>query len=145
MSRAATGRPWIDQHGLGVLEHEECIRRLEASSYGRVAYMHGDRCLVLPVIHVVVEGRVVFRSSIGTKLGEAATSGQCSFQVDHYDPDAGGGWSVLVCGTLSIVRDASLLKRLEDRPLPPVPGAAQGRWVALEIEELSGRELQARR
>ena len=134
---------WLDHHGLEVLDYDECLRRLGDAYHGRVAFTHGERCLVLPVLHVVHDRRVCFRSSIGTKLGEAAAKGQCSFQVDEFDVDRNTGWSVLAFGRLAIVRDADLLAHLDAfGPMPPLRGAEQGRWVSLQIDELSGRELR---
>ncbi|MDX1657817.1 MAG: pyridoxamine 5'-phosphate oxidase family protein [Nitriliruptorales bacterium] len=133
---------WVDQHGLRVLDREQCFTHLERSAYGRLAFTRGDRCLVLPVVHAVVDDSICFRSSIGTKIGEAAVGVHCSFQVDDFDAGSGEGWSVLAHGPLTIVRDPSQVQRLEQMGVEsPVRGASQGRWVGMAVEEISGREL----
>lgn len=133
---------WVDQHGLEVLDRDRARDLLASVPYGRLAFCRGTKPTVLPVNHVVDSWEVAFRSSYGAKLQEAAAGHPVSFQADDFRPGV-GGWSVLVHGQMRIVRDPAMLRRLKARELEtPVLGARLGRWVAVRIDEISGRRLR---
>ena len=123
------------------LDRQECLRRLAGSKVGRV--VHTDRALpaCTPVNFGLVGEAVVFRTSVGSRLAAATTDAVVAFEVDDIDPDTCAGWSVLVTGVATAVRDVSTLLRLEQLGLVPWAGGDRSHWVRIAIADVSGRRV----
>ena len=81
----------LDDHGLQILDLEECMRLLGTASIGRVG-LHWDALpTVLPVNFVLDGDRVVFRTGRGAKLAAAAAGNVVAFEVDSVRPPTGRG------------------------------------------------------
>ena len=86
------------------LDESECLRLLGAGRVGRLAYTGREGPVVLPVVYKLHEGSVVFHTLQGTfteedlRTGIAHADYQVAFEIDQIDPDARGGWAVLVVG-----------------------------------------------
>jgi nitroimidazol reductase NimA-like FMN-containing flavoprotein (pyridoxamine 5'-phosphate oxidase superfamily) len=105
-----------DRTRMEVLARDECLRLLRTLTVGRVGLSIEALPVVLPVNFVVADDAIVFRTSPGSKLDDATRDMVVAFQGDHIDADAQSGWSVLVTGVASEVRDPAeiaALRRLE--------------------------------
>jgi hypothetical protein len=135
-----------DHRGLGVLDLGQCLRRLAASPIGRIAFRSHGETVILPVNHVLDDTVIAFRTRWDSTLAAAVNDESIAFEVDHYDPSAHTGWSVLVKGIASTVYDDAACERLES--LLGVPWAGPEDeifWTLIRPEEISGRELSASR
>lgn len=136
-----TNQP-TDHRGLRVLGLEECRVRLRATPLGRLAFVHDGEPVVLPVNHAVDGLDVVFRTSWGTKLQVAETSGTVAFEVDGYDSVSESGWSVVAKGTAQVVYEAVDTDRYDQLGLRSwADREALGFWVRIRAVEITGREL----
>ena len=105
------------------LAREEALRLLGTVPLGRVVFT--DRALpaIRPVNHIVDNGHVIIRSSIGSGIGGAAGDGLVvAYEADALDPDTRTGWSVVVTGFAKLVHDADDVARYERLLDPWVDG-----------------------
>lgn len=131
-------------HGSVVeLDVDECLELLATTTVGRVAINDDKGPLVLPVNHVVDTGTVVFRTTFGTKLVGAEQRVVGSYQVDHVDPDAQTGWSVLVRGRLHEVVRTDELEHLRSLGLQPLAGGTRQHWIRVMAASITGRRVEA--
>ena len=131
-----------DHRDLRVLDEATCWELLGSVPVARVGLDVGGRIDVLPVNHLVDDGRVAWRSGAGPKLGAAAAESEVAVEADVIDHDTHEGWSVVVHGTASIVPDEQRLQRLHERELTPWSAADQKvLWVEVVPTSISGRRL----
>jgi nitroimidazol reductase NimA-like FMN-containing flavoprotein (pyridoxamine 5'-phosphate oxidase superfamily) len=118
-----------------VLTTEGCWARLEAESFGRLAYRLVDEVHIVPLDYAV-DGRDLFiRTQSGNKLLAAALSSDVALEIDWRGDDEAG--SVVVRGRL---------RRLEPGEHPAVVPAGRP-WVdeaASEVIELVATDVDGR-
>jgi nitroimidazol reductase NimA-like FMN-containing flavoprotein (pyridoxamine 5'-phosphate oxidase superfamily) len=131
----------IDRNGLEVLERDECLRLLTTATIGRVAITVGALPVVLPVNFRLVDERIVFRTSVGTKLDAATQNAIVAFEVDDIDPLSHSGWSVVTVGQAREVTDPTELVELASANIPRWARSRQDRTVEISTEMISGRRL----
>ncbi len=132
-----------DRSGMEILDHEECMELLATVPVGRVAMIDGGEIAVLPVNHVVHEGRVCFRSAPGAKLDAGIMQHVATFQADHYDERNGTGWSVLIKGRADLVTDADELEQLRASGVRPWSNPTfRTNWVAMQANSVTGRRIR---
>lgn len=124
------------------LSRAECLRLIATGSVGRVVFT--DRALPAahPVNYLLDGDEVVFRTGGGGKLAAATMRNIVAFQVDHIDPQAQAGWSVLGVGEAYEVTDPARLGALAPRmPRPWAASAVDGHTIAIPLRRLTGRLL----
>jgi nitroimidazol reductase NimA-like FMN-containing flavoprotein (pyridoxamine 5'-phosphate oxidase superfamily) len=127
----------IDRNGLEVLSTNECLRLLESATVGRIGITSGALPVILPINFRLDGRRILFRTSLGTKLDAATRNAVVAFEVDQVDPVYHSGWSVLVTGVARNVE-------AEDDDLWKTPRWApgsDGRVVEISIDQITGRRL----
>ena len=73
--------------------------------WGGLAYTGREGPAVLPIVYKLHEGSIVFHPLQGTfteqdlRTGIAHADYKVAFEIDQIDPDARGGWAVLVVGS----------------------------------------------
>lgn len=133
-----------DRQGLEVLDDDTCLRLLDESPVGRVAYVAAGEPVILPVNHVRIGRRVFFRTTTGTTLDAAMVRATMAFEVDGYDEQSRTGWSVLLRGAGDIEEDPDVLAELRARRLHPwADGVDRPTWVRILGLEVSGRRILA--
>lgn len=133
-----------DRSGLEVLDIEECMELLASVPIGRVAMIDGGEIAVLPVNHVVADGRVCFRTAPGAKLDAGIMQHVVTFEADDYDSATETGWSVVVKGRADLVTDADELERLRDTGIRPWANPSyRTNWVTLHASDVTGRRITA--
>ncbi|HET8601484.1 MAG TPA: pyridoxamine 5'-phosphate oxidase family protein [Segeticoccus sp.] len=131
-----------DRRGLGILDREECLRRIGEVAVGRLGFLREGDLTILPVNHVLHGEDVTFRTTWGSKLQLAANGERVAFEVDNFHLDTESGWSVLVRGRTSIIEDPALREELEQEALESwLPPSANSFWVRVHPEDISGREI----
>ena len=132
----------VDRNGLEILDAKECERLLASSTFGRLGVTQAALPVILPINYRYVDGRIIFRTTAGTKL-EAVTCGSVvAFEVDSMDPLTHSGWSVIVTGVAALVTDADDLSRLQAAAVPRWAPFGEDRFVALPLQMVSGRRLE---
>jgi len=130
-----------DDQGITVLEQAECLELLGRSSIGRVAVSIGAVPAVFPVNFAMLDGRIVFRTTTGTKLDAATRNSVVAFEIDDVDALYHEGWSVLVVGVADELRDAAMVERAERLPLVPWADGPHEHVVVINPELISGRRI----
>jgi nitroimidazol reductase NimA-like FMN-containing flavoprotein (pyridoxamine 5'-phosphate oxidase superfamily) len=125
------------------LSAEECLERLRAGSFGRIAFVTPGGVRIVPVNYSVVDKRIVVRTSPYSELGSYATDSPAAFEMDRIDEGTRSGWSVVVTGRLRRVTDGVEIERIR-RDADPEPWAAGSRalYLLLDWRDLSGRRLE---
>jgi hypothetical protein len=137
----------FDRHGVEVLDREECLRRLGAQAIARVGVTFDAMPVIVPVnftIGVLDEElgqEIVIRTVEGTKLQAAMRHAVVAVEVDHIEPVSHLGWSVLVRGRSRTVTDAGAIARARQLPLRPWATEDADRFIAVELDVISGREV----
>ncbi len=115
--------------------YEECTRRLQWESVGRVAVAEaGAAPSVYPVNYAWHDGAILFRTT--PRRAQVLAAHPVSFEVDRLDDHRGTGWSILVRGWVTVLRDSPL-------GVQPVTWAPDERVVTVSLApaELTGREI----
>ncbi|SRR6056297_682143 len=124
--------------GMEPLPKPECQSLLRAGGVGILA-LPGDRAPVLrPVNYAVQEGRIVIRTGQGQIFEAARRAEPASFVISEIDRFEHEGWSVVVTGRLE---ECSSADELVELPLRPWARAVKDRFVALSMDEISGRRI----
>lgn len=122
------------------LSEADCRRLLASESIGRVGLTSGGLPCILPVSYLFHEDAILFRTGAGTKLRAAESGDVLAFEVDHFDPATGQGWSVLAHGR------ATVLRRVPNRVPETTPVLADASHtdhvVSLSCEMVTGRAVQ---
>jgi nitroimidazol reductase NimA-like FMN-containing flavoprotein (pyridoxamine 5'-phosphate oxidase superfamily) len=130
----------VDRAGLEVIDRAGCLRLLAAGGVGRVA-VGGAPPLVRPVNFVLDDVRLVIRTGDGALWRSASARPLATFEIDGSSNVDHRGWSVIATGTLStVVADPRTLAL----PLRAWAPHGRDRFVAIEVDEISGRRLTGR-
>jgi nitroimidazol reductase NimA-like FMN-containing flavoprotein (pyridoxamine 5'-phosphate oxidase superfamily) len=121
------------------LSTEECLELLGRERLGRVGVSIGAMPVILPVNYRLFEGSIVLRTAPGTKLSAALMGAVVGFEIDHAEPDHAAGWSVLVVGHASEIRDQTALERVRRLPLASWAPDRRDHFVQIPVEHVSGR------
>ncbi len=124
------------------LTADECLELVATAPVSRVGFVLDGELHILPVAHVVLDGRVCFKSAPGSKLGAAAGGAELVLQADRYDEQAREGWSVVARGAGEIVTDRAVLARLMALDFEPwaLPGD-DAMWVRVDVTGWTGRRI----
>ena len=125
------------------LDRADCLRLLAGAQVGRV--VHTDRALpaCTPVNFRLLGESVVFRTAASSRLAAATTDAVVAFEVDEFDVGTRTGWTVLVTGVATVVRDVSTLVRLDQLGLVSWAGADRQQWFRVAVADVSGRRVVA--
>jgi nitroimidazol reductase NimA-like FMN-containing flavoprotein (pyridoxamine 5'-phosphate oxidase superfamily) len=130
----------IDE-GLELLSEEQCIALLVAHHLGRVGVTVGGLPVILPVNYSWIDGAIVFRTGVGTKLHAATEKAVIAFEVDATDDDAHTGWSVLAVGRCARVDDDGEIEAYQQLSVAPWADGARNDFVRVSPELLTGRRI----
>ncbi|WP_225978148.1 pyridoxamine 5'-phosphate oxidase family protein [Gandjariella thermophila] len=125
-----------------VLDRGECLRLLGSVPIGRVVFSEHALPAAQPVGFALFDGAVVFRTATDSGLSAGVRGTVVAFEADEFDPVVGSGWSVLVVGTASEVRDPEQLRLISGLPLRCwVPGR-QEHVIRVSIDRVTGRRVE---
>ncbi len=128
------------------LDEEVCRQMLARCTFGRVAFGDADEGLtVLPVNCLFSNDAVLFRAQAGSALDRLGAGRVVAFEADHIDPIAESGWSVLVRGTATHLRDAERLAALAETAVHPWAPGRRDRWIEIHAQQLTGRIIRRSR
>jgi Pyridoxamine 5'-phosphate oxidase len=128
-ARAARRSVAVPSHVRGLLS---CMRGMAASSGW-----------LTPRIRTVV-----FRTAVGSPLGEDLRTGiadaeyKVAFEIDHIDPAARTGWSVMIQGAAHHVDDEQELADVRSAGVEPWAGGEREHFVRIKPTLISGRRIR---
>ena len=132
----------IDQNGLEILDRAACLELLGGARLGRVAITLGALPTILPINFRLVDERIVFRTSAGSKLDAATANAVVAFEVDDMDPMWHTGWSVVVTGLAQEVTGEGEREHLDAANIPYwAPEAAGDHFIEIATDLISGRRI----
>ncbi len=125
------------------LDLDACLEHLRHEQVGRIAVIHDEYPLVVPVNYRFVEAAhrnwVALRTRAGNVIDRA--SSRVAFEIDGIDATHRRGWSVLVRGTLLPVdEDAADFKEQFDTET--WLSTDRDTWLVIEPFSITGRALQ---
>lgn len=134
--------------GFRELDRQECLTLMAKAPIGRIVHTRQALPAVLPVNFCLDgdgDGAVLLRTSADSELVRAVDGVVVAFEADEVDAVAHSGWSVVVTGRATVVRDPdehARLCRVGPRSWAPSPKEV---FVRVEPELVTGRELVAGR
>jgi nitroimidazol reductase NimA-like FMN-containing flavoprotein (pyridoxamine 5'-phosphate oxidase superfamily) len=132
----------LDRNGLATLDRQESLDLLRSAVVGRVLITEGALPVAFPVNYALFGDDIVFRSDAGTKLKAASTNAVIGFQVDDFDVEGRGGWSVLVTGHASEIEDPVELEAARGLPLDCWVPEPRHHFVRIHSQLVTGRRLR---
>jgi nitroimidazol reductase NimA-like FMN-containing flavoprotein (pyridoxamine 5'-phosphate oxidase superfamily) len=131
-----------EQKSFGPLSTDECRRRLESGTVGRVAWNTVDGPQILPVTYKVHHDAVVFRTAAYGPLADLRHVRRVAFEIDSFDAESKTGWSVLVSGQSRAAAKADELVDLWSHadPAPWAPGT-RNLFIEITLDQVSGRSI----
>jgi CBS domain-containing protein len=133
----------MDLEGLDLLSEQECYWLLRQARVGRVAVSLGEVPAVFPVNYLVGGDDILFFTAEGTKLRAAIANAMVTFEVDHIDPFAETGWSVMVVGQARERTEPAVIDGATRAGLRPWAGGDRFHLVAVAMDFVSGRRIGA--
>jgi transcriptional regulator with XRE-family HTH domain len=135
---------WSSAGQLERLSQAECHRLLAPRGMGRVGFATASGTVIVPVNYTMAGGSIVIRTSAGSVIG-AHGDGAASFQADHFDLEAGEGWSVLAIGDAHRVLQPAEQRCLREQSDPrPWPGGEHDLFIRIVPAQLTGRRITTR-
>jgi nitroimidazol reductase NimA-like FMN-containing flavoprotein (pyridoxamine 5'-phosphate oxidase superfamily) len=83
--------------GTEIIAESACWELLDTQQIGRIAVWYAGQVDIFPVNYGLDGDGIAFRTNAGSKM-RAVESGEVAFEVDHIDPCAKTGWSVVIHG-----------------------------------------------
>jgi nitroimidazol reductase NimA-like FMN-containing flavoprotein (pyridoxamine 5'-phosphate oxidase superfamily) len=128
---------------MDVLEEEVCRQLLDRCHFGRLAFDDTtDGLTVLPVNCLHADGVVLFRAQAGSALDRVGYGRAVAFEADHTDAVAESGWSVLVRGVATHLRDPERISALGDTASHPWAPGGHDHWIEIHPQRITGRIIQ---
>jgi nitroimidazol reductase NimA-like FMN-containing flavoprotein (pyridoxamine 5'-phosphate oxidase superfamily) len=127
------------------LDEDACRQMLTRCTFGRIAFDDPSAGVsILPVNCVVAEDAVLFRCQVGSALDRLGDGRAVAFEVDHVDPIAESGWSVLVRGTAHHVTNTERIAALADTVVHAWAPGRRDRWIEVRSQRITGRIIKRR-
>lgn len=117
-------------------------RLLRTAEVARIAWHGPEGVSIVPVNCVVADGALWFRTARDAAVARAGDGLEVAVEVDHLDPVARSGWSVVMRSTVELVDPEAAPDRVGE--LGVWPDGARPVYVRLRPREVSGRKLVAR-
>jgi nitroimidazol reductase NimA-like FMN-containing flavoprotein (pyridoxamine 5'-phosphate oxidase superfamily) len=128
--------------GFRELERQECLRLLARVPLGRIVYTDGALPAVLPVnFSLDHDFSVVLRTSSASRMARAVDGAVVAFEADQFDEVAHSGWSVIVTGQATLVKDPEEHERLRREGPRSWAPVTDGVYIRIAPELVAGRVL----
>lgn len=125
------------------LGREQCLDLLESNHLGRVAWQAADLPQILPVTYATHQGSVYFRTTPDGILSELAQPTRVALEVDELDQQTRSGWSIVLHGRTSAVREPDALADLwAADSLVPWAGGNRTLFICIRPDRVSGRVVR---
>ncbi|MGN6742049.1 MAG: pyridoxamine 5'-phosphate oxidase family protein [Amnibacterium sp.] len=125
--------------GIERLTEEACWRLLGSGGIGRLAVRDGYDVDLFPVNFAALRGRIVLRTTHGTKLNALTVHPRVALEIDG--EEAGELWSVVVKGDARTPELGTELQELHDLGLTSASPQAKSAYVVIEPVSVTGRRF----
>lgn len=120
------------------LTTDECWAFLAHHEFGRLAYVLDGGADVVPINYAVDEGRIVFRTAMGSKFSGVMSDATCALEVDLIEGEE--ATSVVVRGlAVELPDDGAHAARAEQAGLRPWLDSVKPHLVAIDVTHITGR------
>lgn len=126
---------------LHTLDRTECLELLRTVTMGRIAFTEGALPAIHPVNFTVDASNVIIWTSGGGKLAAAVTGAMVAFEADEVDAVTRSGWSVVVLGHASLIRDIDELVALAVPDRRPWAPGRSNHVIRIKSERITGRRI----
>src|SRR6266566_5349262 len=126
------------------LDERECLQLIGTERIGRLGYTGRFGPTVLPVLYKLDEGSIVFHTVQDTfteedlRTGIAHAEYRVAFEVDQFDPEA-GGWVVQVVGSAHHVDTDAERASIINAGADPWPEVEPEHLVRVQPHRVDGR------
>jgi nitroimidazol reductase NimA-like FMN-containing flavoprotein (pyridoxamine 5'-phosphate oxidase superfamily) len=130
------------------LTEAESMHLIEQAEIGRIGFSGRYGPVVVPVNYKIVDGSVVFRTAVGSPLGEDLRTGiahaeyKVAFEIDELHPADHTGWSVLIQGAAQHIDDEQERATMESAGIEPWAGGERDQFVRIKPTSVSGRRIR---
>ena len=130
------------------LSEAESLRLIEQAEVGRIGFTGRFGPVVLPVNFKVLDGSVVFRTEVGSPLGEDLRTGiaeaeyKVAFEIDDINNAERTGWSVLIQGAAHYVDKEEERAAVVKAGVEPWVGGERDLYVRIRPTLISGRRVR---
>lgn len=130
------------------LDSGECLRLIAPGGVGRIAFTGRYGLSIFPVNYKVHEGSIVFRTAGDSPFGEDLRTGvqyteyKVAFEIDHLDPAAREGWSVLIHGLAHHMDTSAEWALAEEIGVEPWAGGKRDDAVHITPTRITGRRIR---
>ncbi|HTJ67685.1 MAG TPA: pyridoxamine 5'-phosphate oxidase family protein [Actinospica sp.] len=131
----------MDPKPLSVLSEAECAALLATAEVGRLVYTRHALPAVTPVNFVLRNRAVWIWTASTTAIWQAVRDAVVAFEVDELDPVGRTGWSVVVLGTVELVRDPLVLEYARFHGPEPWVAGRKDRLLRIPLTSVSGRRI----
>ncbi|RMH77768.1 MAG: pyridoxamine 5'-phosphate oxidase family protein [Actinomyces sp.] len=127
--------------GLEALTTAECWDELRRGQVGRLAVSIAGQPDIFPVNYAVDDETIVIRTAPGTKLAAAILGRGVAFEIDELDPEARLGWSVVVKGEATELRDLDEIVAAGDLGIETWAEGDRQRFLRIVPSSVTGRRI----
>lgn len=121
------------------LSTEQAWELLEGSVLGRLAVCVDGRPDVFPLNIYAANGKILFRTTEGTKLVELACNDNAVIEADSFTSRV--GWSVVAKGRARVLVDSAEIEAADRSPLNSWIATVKTTYVEIEVAEITGRRF----
>jgi nitroimidazol reductase NimA-like FMN-containing flavoprotein (pyridoxamine 5'-phosphate oxidase superfamily) len=135
ISPSASGRPDFDdseERHFDAMGRQQCLDLIESHHLGRIAWQAADLPQILPISYAMHQGSLYFRTLPDGLLAELAQPTSVALEVDDLDQQTRTGWSIVLHGHSSAVREPDELADMWASD-SLVPWAAGNRTLFIRI------------
>jgi uncharacterized protein len=122
------------------LDRATCWSLVDRQSVGRVAMLRRRRPMILPVTYVLDGETIIYRTAEASTLVPFGSAEDMAFEIDGVDHERQLGWSVVIVGRATVMRDRLEIEHKASGLEPWAPGD-RSVFVALRADEISGRQV----
>jgi nitroimidazol reductase NimA-like FMN-containing flavoprotein (pyridoxamine 5'-phosphate oxidase superfamily) len=131
----------FDSNGPEVLDRHACLTLLGAARLGRIVYTERAMPAIQPVPFVLRGETIILCMSWCGKLSAAVRDTVVAFEAGWFSDDLNSGWSVRVIGRATEISAPEELAELAAIPLRSWDTSANGHYLRVTADLISGRRL----
>jgi nitroimidazol reductase NimA-like FMN-containing flavoprotein (pyridoxamine 5'-phosphate oxidase superfamily) len=122
---------------------QQCFELIESHHLGRIAWQAADLPQILPITYAMHQGSVYFRTLPDGILAELAQPTSVALEVDELDQQTRSGWSIVLHGRTSAVREPDELTGLwASDSLVPWASGNRTLFIRIQPERVAGRVVR---
>ena len=146
ISPSASGRPDFDdseERHFDAMGRQQCLDLIESHHLGRIAWQAADLPQILPISYAMHQGSVYFRTLPDGLLAELAQPTSVALEVDDLDQQTRTGWSVVLHGHSSAVREPDELADMwASDSLVPWASGNRTLFIRISPDRIEGRVVR---